>query len=153
MRTQLKGLLLAAAVVAMPMAAQAGDREDVLRTTNELFAALKTGDQAALERMVPKEGFTEFPGRGKGRLLIHFTTAKVMAAIKGGLHSNVEFLHPDVVMTGPDSAFVTGYRYGQVYQGDTPTPAFTTRGTIIFQKVSGQWKVVHLHFSPLVPES
>ena len=52
-----------------------------------------------------------------------------------------------------DSAFVTCYRFGQVYQGDKPTEAFTTRGTLIYQKVGGLWKVVHMHFSPLVPEA
>lgn len=152
MRRFLQSIALMAAILAAPAGAVAGDREDVLQVTHDLFAALKTGDAAALDRMIPKEGFSEFPGRGKGRLLIRWDAAGIVAAIKGGLRSDVQFLHPEATLIGPDQAFVTGYRYGQVYQG-APTPAFTTRGTLIYRRVGGQWKIVHMHFSPLVPES
>ena len=136
-RLALLGLALAAGL------AHAGDAEDAIAATTDLYAKMDRRD-AAVTAYVPAVGFTEVAATGE----LHQLDAKAFA----GLFASQLVI--DLHATGlkaqafGDVAIVTGTRTGSVAPAGAPAPTGGNRFTMVWTKADGRWQLRHVHLSP-----
>ena len=71
------------------------------------------------------------------------------ASFDAGLKFNIQDRHIDVSVYGNSTAVVTSYRVGTITQPSGRIVRPNNRITTVLIKQGGQWKIAHVHFSPL----
>ena len=131
--------------------ASADDADDVKAAIQRYFVALNSGDAQALAQG-HLEGFTTFGFAG--RLLERVDSLEELrkdqqARFDSGLRFNLQDRHIDVSVYGNSTAVVTSYRVGTVTLPNGNIFRQNNRITTVLVKQGGQWKIAHVHDSPL----
>ena len=132
--------------------AMADDRDDVKAEVQSIHAALNAGNASAVvQHYLPER--TAFLG---GVLLRRFDSleeqrADLQARFESGVKYNRQVRHLEVRVYG-NTAVATGYVVGTVTQPDGTTNQVNAKNTSVSIKQGGQWKQVHVHSSPLIPQ-
>ncbi len=128
----------------------ADDVDDVKAAMQRSQVAGNTGD-ANTEAQILLEGFTSFGFAGG--LLERFDLEEArknrQAAFDAGLKFNLQDRHIDVSLYGNSTAVATSYRVGSITFPDGSTSQPNNRVTTVLIKQGGQWKIAHVHISPL----
>jgi len=128
--------------------AKAGDKEDVLATMAQFYAAANAGDVDALRF----SSHTRY--NVNGELLQTSDPVKVKAWFKGafasGLKMNLQPSHENVEVYG-NTAIFTCYERVNVNPPDGAPINDTRRLTVVLVKEKGEWNTVHVHLSYLKP--
>ncbi len=129
----------------------ADDADDVKAAIQRYFVALNSGDAQALAQG-HLEGFTSFGFAGG--LLERFDSLEELrkdqqARFEAGLKFNLQDRHSDVSLYGNSTAVVTSYRVGTVTLPNGNTAQPNNRITTVLIKQGGQWKIAHVHNSPV----
>ncbi len=131
--------------------AMADDVDDVRAAVQGLFAAVNAGDaNGRVSRRMP-----EYSNFGRGGGLLNPATSPEerrkdrQASRDAGLKFNIQDRHIDVSVYGNSTAVVTSYRVGTVTLANGNTVRLNNRITTVLVKQGGQWKIAHVHFSPL----
>ena len=140
--------LLVVGMFLMP-AALADDVDDVKAAMQRSQVAANSGDAGT---QILLEGLTTFGFAGG--LLERVDSLEELrkdrqARFDAGLKYNLQDRHTDVSVYGNSTAVVTSYRVGTVtlLNGNTVRP--NNRITTVLVKQGGQWKIAHVHSSPL----
>ena len=133
-------------------AALADDADDVKAAMQRFYAALNAGDAGALMQLHAAEN-TRFGPRG--RLLETFdspeeTRKTRQASFDAGLKANLQARHIDVRVYGNSTAVMTSYEVGTITLPNGNTVRPNNRITTVLIKQGGQWKIAHVHLSPVV---
>jgi len=131
--------------------AMADDVDDVKAAVQRDFVSRNSGDAYAYAQSF-LEGFTRF-GFG-GQLLEQVDSLEELrkdrqARFDAGLKFNLQDRHSDVRIYGNSTAVVTSYRVGTITFPDGRTARINNRITTVLVKQGGQWKIAHVHDSPL----
>ncbi len=141
--------LLVVGMFLMP-AIQADDVDDVKAAMQRSQVAGNTGD-ANTEARILLEGVTSFGFAGG--LLERFDLEEArknrQAAFDAGLKFNLQDRHIEVRVYGNSTAVATSYRVGTITLPNGNTVRPNNRITTVLIKQGGQWKIAHMHFSPL----
>ncbi len=142
--------LFVVGMVLMP-AVLADDADDVRGTLNSHFAARNAGDTNAWAQSYVA-GNTRF-GPGGGLLersdSLEEQRKNRQAARDAGLRLNLQDRHIEVSIYGNSTAVATSYRVGSVTFPDGSTAQPNNRITTVLIKQGGQWKIAHVHISPV----
>ncbi len=130
----------------------ADDEADVRAAVQGHFAALNAGDVNAFIPYYPSES-SVFAG---GRLLGRFHSLEerrdgFQAGVDAGQRRNLRLQHMEVRVYG-NAAVVTGYLVGPSTAADGTVTQVRQQRTGVLIKQGGQWKEVHRHSSPLLPQ-
>ncbi len=131
--------------------AMADDVDDVKAAVQGDFVSRNSGDVYAYAQSF-LEGFTRF-GFG-GQLLERVDSLEELrkdrqASFDAGVKFNLQDRHTDVSLYGNSTAVVTSYRVGTMTVPDGRTVRINNRITTVLVKQGGQWKIAHVHDSPL----
>ncbi len=131
--------------------AMADDVDDVKAAVQRDFVSRNSGDAYAYAQSF-LEGFTRF-GFG-GQLLEQVDSLEELrkdrqASFDAGVKFNLQDRHTDVSLYGNSTAVVTSYRVGTMTVPDGRTVRINNRITTVLVKQGGQWKIAHVHDSPL----
>jgi len=128
----------------------ADDVDDVKAAMQRNQVAANTGD-ANTEARILLEGVTSFGFAGG--LLERFDLEEArknrQAAFDAGLKFNLQDRHIEVSVYGNSTAVATSYRVGTITLPNGNTVRPNNRITTVLIKQGGQWKIAHMHFSPL----
>ncbi len=129
----------------------ADDVDDVKAAMQRYFVATNSGDVIAWAQSY-LVGSTSF-GFAGGLLervdsLIELRKNR-QAAVDAGLKFNLQDRHIDVSVYGNSTAVATSYRVGTVTLPNGNTAQPNNRITTVLVKQLGQWKIAHVHNSPL----
>jgi uncharacterized protein (TIGR02246 family) len=125
----------------------ADDADDIKRLVEDFYGALNDGDGEAVAKHY-LEGANSF--QRTGLLLAPVRSAEYLnARFEAGLKFQVEARHIDVKVHGGDAAVATLYTTGSTAYPSGATRNGTFRITIVWVKQASQWKMAHLHLSPL----
>ncbi len=129
----------------------ADDVDDVKAAVQRDFVSLTSGDAYAFAQRF-LEGFTRFGFAGG--LLERVDSLEELrkdqqARFDAGLKYNLQDRHIDVSVYGNSTAVVTSYRVGSVTLPNGNTVRLNNRITTVLVKQGGQWKIAHVHVSPL----
>lgn len=125
---------------------QASDEEEIRCAVANFYAAnnYKDGD-AYLQYMAPG-GYTAFLENGSD--LFKVNEELIRRSFKEDWVSNLEAIELDVKVYG-DAALVTGYRVGTLTVADGETQKTMSCLTMMWIRFEGEWRLVHIHLSPL----
>ncbi len=131
--------------------AMADDVDDVKAAIQRYFVALNSGDAQALAQG-HLEGFTSFGFAGG--LLESFDSVEEQrknrqAAVDAGVKFNLQDRHLDVRIYGSSTAVATSYWVGTITLPNGNTVRPNNRITTVWVKQGGQWKIAHVHNSPV----
>ncbi len=131
--------------------AVADDVDDVKAAVQGDFVSRNSGDAYAYAQSF-LEGFTRF-GFG-GQLLEQVDSLEELrkdrqASFDAGVKFNLQDRHIDVSVYGNSTAVVTSYRAGTITQPSGRIVRPNNRITTVLVKQGGQWKIAHVHDSPL----
>ena len=131
--------------------AMADDVDDVKAAVQRDFVSRNSGDAYAYAQSF-LEGFTRF-GFG-GQLLERVDSLEELrkdrqASFDAGVKFNLQDRHTDVSLYGNSTAVVTSYRVGTLTLPNGNTVRINNRITTVLVKQGGQWKIAHVHDSPL----
>ncbi len=128
--------------------AMADDVDDVKAAMQRSQVAANTGDAGT---QILLEGFTSFGFAGG--LLERFDLEEArkdrQAAFDAGLKFNLQDRHIEVRVYGNSTAVATSYRVGTITLPNGNTVRPNNRITTVLIKQGGQWKIAHVHNSPL----
>ncbi len=131
--------------------AMADDVDDVKAAVQRDFVSRNSGDAYAYAQSF-LEGFTRF-GFAGGLLeqvdSLEERRQAFQATRDAGLKFNVQDRHIDVRVYGNSTAVATSYRVGTITFPDGRTAQINNRITTVLVKQGGQWKIAHVHDSPL----
>ena len=130
--------------------AMADDVDDVKAAMQRSRAAVNSGDAYTGAQSL-LEGNTRFgPG---GQLLERLDPEERrknrQASFDAGLKFNLQDRHIEVSVYGNSTAVATSYRVGSITFPDGTTTRPNNRVTTVLIKQGGQWKIAHVHISPL----
>ncbi len=132
--------------------AMADDVDDVKAAMQRFYAALNAGDAGALMQHHAAASTSFGP---RGRLLATFDSPEEIrktrqASFDAGFKANLQARHIDVRVYGNSTAVMTSYEVGTINlpTGNTVRP--NNRLTTVLIKQGGQWKIAHVHLSPVV---
>ncbi len=130
--------------------AMADDVDDVKAAMQRSQAAANSGD-ANTEAQILLEGFTSFGFAGGllERVDLEEARKNRQASFDAGLKFNIQDRHTDVSLYGNSTAVVTSYRMGTITQPSGRIVRPNNRITTVLVKQGGQWKIAHVHVSPL----
>jgi len=130
----------------------ADDVDDVKAAVQGHFAALNAGDVNAYIQYYSSETSVFAGGGLLGRVhSIEDRRNDFQAGVDAGERRNLRLQHMEVKVYG-NAAVVTGYLVGSSTSADgTVTPSRQQRTEVLI-KQGGQWKAVHNHRSPLLPQ-
>jgi len=129
----------------------ADDVDDVKALVLRHYVALSAGDVGALIQL-HAAGSTNFgPG---GALLATFDSLEerrkaFQATRDSGLKFNIQARHLDVRVYGSSTAVATSYWVGTIALPNGNTARPNNRITTVLVKQGGQWKIAHVHNSPV----
>ena len=131
--------------------AMADDVDDVKAAVQRDFVSRNSGDAYAYAQSF-LEGFTRF-GFG-GQLLERVDSLEELrkdrqARFDAGVKFNLQDRHTDVSLYGNSTAVVTSYRVGTMTVPNGNTVRINNRITTVVVKQGSQWKIAHVHDSPL----
>ncbi len=131
--------------------AMADDVDDVKAAVERDFVSLNSGDAYAYAQSF-LEGFTRFGFAGG--LLDRVDSLEELrkdrqASFDAGVKFSLQDRHTDVSLYGNSTAVVTSYRVGTVTRPNGNTVRPNNRITTVLVKQGGQWKIAHVHSSPL----
>ena len=129
----------------------ADDADDVRAALQGDFVSLNSGDAYAYAQSF-LEGFTRFGFAGG--LLDRVDSLEELrkdrqASFDAGVKFNLQDRHTDVSLYGNSTAVVTSYRVGTLTLPNGNTVRINNRITTVLVKQGGQWKIAHVHDSPL----
>ncbi len=128
----------------------ADDVDDVKAAMQRSQVAANSGD-ASTGAQILLEGVTNFGPAGG--LLERFDLEEArknrQAAFDAGLKFNLQDRHIEVRVYGNSTAVATSYRVGTITLPNGNTVRPNNRITTVLIKQGGQWKIAHVHFSPL----
>jgi len=129
----------------------ADDVDDVKAAVQGDFVSLNSGDAYAFAQSF-LEGFTRFGFAGG--LLERVDSLEELrkdqqARFDAGVKFNLQDRHTDVSLYGNSTAVVTSYRVGTLTLPNGNTVRINNRITTVLVKQGGQWKIAHVHDSPL----
>ena len=143
--------LLVVGMFLMP-AALADDVADVKAAVQSYFAAINSGNGAAMaQHRIPQ--YSVFGGGG----LIERSSSiaqqrdDFQALADAGRKLNLRIQHLEVTVYG-NAAVVTGYLTGKNTAPDGTVNQQRQQRTGVWIKQAGQWREVHRHSSPLLPQ-
>ena len=140
-------LFLAGLFLTTPALAQ-NDAADVEAALLEMYAQLNASDATYVSFWHPEA--TTY-SRAGGLLGPARTEIAARAAFDAGLEYRVTIGSLDTRIFGGDVAIVTYYTGGLVRnpEGRDVQPGGSFRASMMWTKDGGEWKIVHLHISPL----
>ncbi len=141
--------LLVAGMFLMP-ALMADDADDVRAAMQRYGIALTTQDATAWAQHYAAETTRFSPG---GQLLQRFDSTEEIrkprqAAFDAGVKWNVQQRHVEISVYG-DTAVTTSYGVGTITQPNGTVNPINNRITRVWVKQGGQWKIAHVHLSPV----
>jgi len=130
--------------------AMADDVDDVKAAMQRSQVAANSGD-ASTGAQSFLEGVTSFGFAGGllERFDLEERRKNRQAAFDAGLKFNLQDRHIEVRVYGNSTAVATSYRVGRITFPDGTTVQPNNRITTVLIKQGGQWKIAHVHFSPL----
>ncbi len=129
--------------------ALADDVDDVKAAMQRSQVAANSGDAGT---QILLEGVTSFgPTGGLLERVDSLEEARKdrQASFDAGLKFNLQDRHIEVSVYGNSTAVATSYRVGTITFPDGRTVRPNNRITTVLIKQGGQWKIAHVHFSPL----
>jgi len=128
--------------------AMADDVDDVKAAMQRSQVAANSGDAGT---QILLEGFTTFGFAGGLLERVDLEEARKdrQASFDAGLKFNLQDRHIDVRVYGNSTAVATSYRVGTITLPNGNTVRPNNRITTVLIKQGGQWKIAHVHFSPL----
>jgi ketosteroid isomerase-like protein len=132
--------------------AMADDVDDVKAATLEHFAAVNSGDADEYIKYYLPE-FSVFSGGGllSRRTSLVENKKSFQDSVNAGFKRNLQLRNLEVRIYG-NTAVTTSYMVGTVTQPDGTTSRAASQRTGVLVKQAGQWKEVHNHRSPLLPQ-
>ena len=132
--------------------AMADDVDDVKAAVQSYFAALNSGNAAAMTRYRIPE-YSVFAGGGfiSRSHSLEEQRNNFQATVDAGQKRNLQVRHIEVKIYG-NAAVVTGYLTGTNTTPDGTVNQLRQQRTGVWIKQGGQWKEVHRHSSPLLPQ-
>ncbi len=126
----------------------ADDVDDVKAAMQRSQVAANSGDAGT---QILLEGFTTFGFAGGLLERVDLEEARKdrQASFDAGLKFNLQDRHIDVRVYGNSTAVATSYRVGTITLPNGNTVRPNNRITTVLIKQGGQWKIAHVHFSPL----
>ncbi len=131
--------------------AMADDADDIKALDMSVHTAFNAGNASAVVQhyMPDRTTFT-------GGLLRRFDSleeqrADIQARFDAGIKYNRQVRHLEVTVYG-NTAVTTGYVVGTATQPDGTTNQVNAKNSTVLIKQGGQWKQVHVHSSPLLPQ-
>ena len=143
--------LLVVGMFATPVA-MADDVDDVKAALQSYFDAINSGNAAAMiQHRMPE--YSIFAG---GELISRFHSLEEQRnnfqnTVDSGAKRNLQVRHIEVKIYG-NAAVVTGYLTGTNTAPDGTVNQQRQQRTGVWIKQGGQWKEVHRHSSPLLPQ-
>ena len=122
------------------------------QAVREIFQSVRDGNLDELAaRHLASEKFSKWPDDGRGAVMgfqetVEFETAMFSAVTK--FEYEINQLKVDVIGPVAIATFVIPYEIG--FGEESVSTA--ERGTLIFAKDDGIWKIVHEHFSPVAAQ-
>lgn len=125
----------------------ADDEADIKALVEDFYGALNDGDGEAVAKHY-MEGANSF--QRTGLLLAPVRSAEYLnARFEAGLKFQVEVRYIDVKVHGGNAAVATLYTTGSTTYPSGASRNGTFRISIVWVKQASQWKIAHLHLSPL----
>ena len=123
--------------------------QEVIQAHRDYMAAHDAADLATILQLVhPDCTYFHVTADLKGEA---GDPAVLKAIYEGGYSGNLRLHHNEAQVYG-NSAVVTCYLSGQInWMGGHGSVTGSWRYTSVWVKVDGQWKIVHIHASPLAP--
>jgi len=132
--------------------AVADDADDVRAAVESYFDAINSGNAAAMvQRRMPE--YSVFAGGGfiSRSHSLEEQRNNFQATVDAGQKRNLQVRHIEVKIYG-NAAVVTGYLTGTNTTPDGTVNQLRQQRTGVWIKQGGQWKEVHRHSSPLLPQ-
>ena len=132
--------------------AMADDVDDVKAAVESYFDAINSGNAAAMvQRRMPE--YSVFAGGGliSRSHSLEEQRNNFQATVDAGQKRNLQVRHIEVKIYG-NAAVVTGYLTGTNTTPDGTVNQLRQQRTGVWIKQGGQWKEVHRHSSPLLPQ-
>ena len=142
-------LFLVGLFLTTPALAQ-NDVEDVKAAVLEFYTRLNAGDATYISSWHPEATTYARAGGLLGSEVGLRTESAVEAAFAAGLEYNVTVRNLEAKVFGGNAAIATYYTGGIVTNpagGSVEGGSF--RATMVWTKEGGEWRIVHLHISPL----
>ncbi|XP_052267361.1 calcium/calmodulin-dependent protein kinase type II delta chain-like isoform X20 [Dreissena polymorpha] len=128
-----------------------GRKQEVIKLTEQLIAAITSGDYEAYTKFVDPS-VTSFEPEALGNLIVgmdfhkfYFDHGKVLS--KNTRPVNTSILNPTVHILSDDSACIAYVRLTQFIDKDGLPVTGQTEETRVWQKKDGKWQNVHFHRS------
>ena len=138
-----------AAVVAMTLfatSAMAGNAEDAVAATQDLFVKMSARDLPGVSRYIAPEGFSEtIPETDK---LLQLNAKAFDSLFTSGRKIDLRAVEVQAQVFG-DNAIVTGKRVGSVTAADAAPVEGRLAFTIVWSKRAQGWQIRHIHLSAL----
>ncbi|KAL4240955.1 Calcium/calmodulin-dependent protein kinase type II subunit delta [Mactra antiquata] len=128
-----------------------GRKQEVIKLTEQLIAAITSGDYDAYSKFVDPS-ITCFEPEAMGNLIVgmdfhkfYFDHGKVLS--KNNKPVNTSILNPTVHILGDDSACIAYVRLTQFIDKDGLPATQQSEETRVWQRKDGKWQNVHFHRS------
>ena len=141
--------LLVVGMFLMPVA-MADDADDVKAAEDSYYAALNAGDANAWIQLhaVGNTRFSTDNGLLQRSDSLEEQRKNQQAGVDAGVKLNVQSRHVQVSLYG-NTAVSTRYGVGTVTQPNGTVVQLNNRITTVWVKQGGQWKITHMHLSPV----
>ncbi len=125
---------------------------EVIAITKAQWAAEAAGKPVADQLSIAADDFSEFNGDFGVRLDGKAVNLKFSEmALKDGRKQLASEMANAKVQVYGDTAILSYTFLGMSQAKDGKVKSVTSKSTRIYTKLGGQWKLVHAHFSPIVP--
>ena len=130
--------------------AMADDADDVRAALQRYMTALNAGDANAWIQLhaVGNTRFSTDNGLLQRSNSLEEQRKNLQAGFDAGLKLNVQSRHVEVSLYG-NTAVSTRYGVGTVTQPNGTVVQLNNRITTVWVKQGGQWKIAHMHLSPV----
>ncbi|XP_052762738.1 calcium/calmodulin-dependent protein kinase type II delta chain-like isoform X1 [Mya arenaria] len=126
-----------------------GKKQEVIKLTEQLIAAITSGDYDAYSKFVDPT-ITSFEPEALGNLIVGMDFHKFYfdhVLAKNQKPVNTSILNPTVHILGDDSACIAYVRLTQYIDKDGLPATMQSEETRVWQKKDGKWQNVHFHRS------
>lgn len=143
-------LILAGSFLATPGMAQ-DESEDVIAAVTEFYTRLNEADPTYVNFWHPEATAYTRAGGLLGIEVGLRDESAVRAAFDRGLEYNVTVRNLEAKVFNGDTAIATYYTGGTVRNPEVGggVQGGSFRGTMVWSKIDGNWRIVHMHISPL----
>ncbi len=148
-------LMVAIGSIFLTTTATAGDVDDVKAAVQAFYEALNSSTVDDFTKFILPAGSGNFPRTGElldpGAITVEDIKNTMQANFDAGLKFELQIHHLDAKVYG-NAAVATYYTTGPTTYPNGTVLQGTFRGSLMWIKQSGQWKIAHVHISSLQAE-